>query len=120
MWHIRASMPTYISLSITASLFYFSCIAHAGPPARHECAHLPPGVIFCEDFEGQDPKANFNDYDGNLDTENMVVTQLGPAGDASNRAIRLRVPAGQGGTSDLIKVLPQTYDKLYARWYLRY
>jgi hypothetical protein len=117
---MRASKSTRISLSIAATLFCFSCAARAGPPARNECAHPPPGAIFCEDFESQDPKANFNDYDGNLDSENLVVTQSGPAGDAENRAIRLRVPAGQSGTSDLLKVFPQAYDKLYARWYLRY
>jgi hypothetical protein len=89
-------------------------------PVQRECANPPPGTIFCEDFEGKDPKSNFNDYDGNLNSENRVVVQRGPSGSASNRAIRLRVPAQQSGTSDLIKVLPQTYDKLYARWYLQY
>jgi hypothetical protein len=34
--------------------------------------------------------------------------------------IRLRVPAGQSGGSDLIKVLPGRYDKLFVRWYFRY
>jgi hypothetical protein len=93
---------------------------YAQTPARNECFHPPSGTIFCEDFEGKNPKGNFNDYDGNSNTENKIVVRVGPAGDASNRAIRLRVPKGQGGTSDLIKLLPQAYDKLYARWYLQY
>ena len=93
---------------------------HAGGPARNECSQPPAGTIFCEDFEGSNPKGHFDDYDGNLDTENQVVVQPGPGGDAANRVISLRVPGGQGGTSDLVKVLPQAYDKLYARWYLQY
>jgi len=38
----------------------------------------------------------------------------------SNKTVRLRVPAGQRGGSDLVKVLPASYDKLYARWYFQY
>jgi hypothetical protein len=92
----------------------------ASAVARNECANPPPGTVFCEDFEGANPKSHFDDYDGNPDTENLVVTDSGPSGDSSNKEIRLRVPAGQSGVSDLIKVLPATYDKLYARWYFKY
>ena len=87
---------------------------------RNECANPPIGTIFCEDFEGTNPKSHFNDYDGNLDTENLIITDSGPSGDTSNKEIRLRVPVGQSGVSDLLKVLPGSYDKLYARWYIKY
>src|SRR3954453_11882509 len=120
MSNIVTSSSRWIRFLVAPSLLCFAAAAYAGPAVRHECANPPPGTIFCEDFEGKNPKANFNDYDGNSNTENAIVTQRGPAGEASNRVIRLRVPARQGGTSDLIKVLPQTYDKLYARWYLQY
>jgi hypothetical protein len=103
-----------------AMLLCFSTGLAAAPPARNECANPPAGTVFCEDFEGANPKSHFDDYDGNPDTENQVITQIGPVGDASNKVIRFRVPAGQRGTSDLIKVLPSVYDKLYARWYLQY
>ncbi len=88
--------------------------------AQNECANPPAGTVFCEDFESTNPKSHFDDYDGNPDTENQIVAQNGPANSASNKAVRLRVPAGQGGGSDLIKVLPASYDKLYARWYFQY
>jgi hypothetical protein len=104
-------------------LWFLLCIsgaAAAGPVARNECASPPPGTIFCEDFEGANPKGNFNDYDGNPDSENQVITDAGAAGDAANKVIRFRVPAGQPGTSDLIKVLSSGHDKLFARWYLKY
>ena len=101
-------------------LLFISGVSAAGPVARNECANPPPGTIFCEDFEGTNPKAHFDDYDGNPDSENQVVTDSGPAGDASNKAVRFRVPAGQSGTSDLIKVLSSSYDKLFARWYIKY
>lgn len=91
-----------------------------GAPARNECSNPPAGTVFCEDFEGTNPKSRFDDYDGNPDSENLIVTDSGPAGDSSNKAIRLRVPTGQAGASDLVKVLPSSYDKLYARWYFKY
>jgi len=87
---------------------------------RDECANPPSGTVFCEDFEGTTPKAHFDDYDENPDSENLIVTDSGPASDAVNKAIRLRVPDGQSGASDLVKVLPASYDKLYARWYFKY
>jgi hypothetical protein len=87
---------------------------------RNECTTPPSGTVFCEDFEGTNPKSNFNDYDGNPDTENLIVVDNGPSNDPSNKSIRLRVPSGLSGTSDLVKVLPSSYDKLFARWYFKY
>lgn len=91
-----------------------------GSISRNECASTSGNTIFCEDFEGASPKSDFDDYDGNPDTENKIVSDNGPAANAANKAIRLRVTTGQAGGSDLIKVLPGSYDKLYARWYFKY
>jgi hypothetical protein len=102
--------------SCSASLY----VATTGAIQRNECATPPSGTVFCEDFEGTNPKADFNDYDGNPDTENLIVTDSGPANDASNKAVKLWVAANQTGTSDLVKVLPATYDKLYTRWYFKF
>ena len=88
--------------------------------ARNECANPPAGTVFCADFEGTNPKAAFDDYDGNLDTENPVIADTGPSNDGANKAVRFRAPAGQSGGADLVKVLSSGYDKLYARWYLKY
>jgi hypothetical protein len=89
-------------------------------PAQNECSNPPTGTIFCADFEGTLPKSAFSDYDGNPDSENLVVTQIGPTGSATNKAIRLRVPEGVSGTSDLTKVFSSGYDTLYMRWYFMY
>jgi hypothetical protein len=105
---------------ITFFLLYFSSVAAAAPVTRSECTNPPPGTIFCEDFEGVNPKGNFNDYDGNPDTENQVIMDPGPVSDTSNKVIRFRAPAGQQGGADLIKVFSSGYDKLFARWYLKY
>ena len=94
--------------------------ASATAVPRNECSNPPLGTIFCEDFEGQNPKADFDDYDGNPDSENQVIVDSGPSGDSSNRVIRFRIPVGQRGTSDLFKVLPGSYDRLFARWYFKY
>jgi hypothetical protein len=98
----------------------FGAFAAQSEVPRNECANPPSGTIFCEDFEGTNPKLHFNDYDGNPDTENLIVTDNGPSVNTSNKVVRLRVPAGQSGVSDLLKVLPASYDKLYARWYVKY
>jgi hypothetical protein len=87
--------------------------------SRNECVNPPSGSIFCEDFEGANPKANFDDYDGNPDSENLIVSDSGPAVDSSNKVIRFRAPVGQGGGADLVKILPPS-DKLYVRWFFKY
>lgn len=110
----------YIFSSALLLSFLFSVSAAKAAITRNECANPSAGMVFCEDFESSNPKLHFDDYDGNLDTENQVFSTSGPSGDASNKVIRLRVPAGQGGGSDLIKVLGGSYDKLYARWYFMY
>lgn len=91
-----------------------------GGALQNECINPPDGTVFCEDFEGINPKSHFDDYDGNLDTENQIVSDSGLVNSASNKVIRLRVPTGAGGGSDLVKVLSAGYDKLYARWYFKY
>jgi hypothetical protein len=110
--------PALLILSFLLLLTSLSPATAAVP--REECSDPPAGTIFCEDFEGPNPKANFDDYDGNLDSENQIIADSGPSEDASNKVIRFRIPAGQSGGSDLIKILPGNYDTLYARWYFMY
>jgi len=97
------------------------CAVSAATIVRNECASVAPATtVFCMDFEDANPKGQFDDYDGNPDTENQVISDPGPGNDPANKVIRLRVPAGQSGGSDLLKVLPAGYDTLYARWYFKY
>jgi len=77
------------------------------------------GVVFASGFE-EGNKDIWDDYDGNPDTENQIIPDPGPLGLASNHVMRFRVPAGERGGADLVKVLPDTYDRLYARWYIKY
>ena len=110
-----------LCLAFLSCLILFApCAVSADFIQRNECENPPPGSIFCEDFEGANPKSHFDDYDGNSDTENQIVSDSGPALDSSNKVIRLRAPAGQSGGADLFKVLPGSYDILYARWYFKY
>lgn len=115
--NLRGSLHFWSVLICLFTGFTTSAIAAV---SQNECSDPPEGTIFCEDFESTNPKLNFDDYDGNLDTENRIVSDNGPANSASNKVIRLRAPAGQRGGSDLIKVLPTAHDKLYARWYFQY
>jgi hypothetical protein len=73
------------------------------------------GAVFCSGFE-EGNKNIWDDYDGNPDSTNLLMSDLGPCNSIDNTIMRLRVPVGQGG-SDLVKVLPSTYDQLYMRWY---
>jgi hypothetical protein len=74
--------------------------------------------VFCSGFE-EGNKSIWDDYDGNPDSTNLLMADPGPCNRAGNSVMRLRVPPGRGG-SDLVKVLPGSYDKLYARWYQRW
>ena len=76
------------------------------------------GAVFCSGFE-EGNKTVWDDYDGNPDSTNLIMSDPGPCGSTDNQIMRLRVPAGRGGV-DLVKVLPGGYDRLYARWYLKW
>jgi hypothetical protein len=75
-----------------------------------------PGFVFCTGFEESDWRSRWDDYDGNPDLTNTLIADPGPFNIEGNHVMRLRVPAGTGG-ADLVKVFPQIYRKLYARWY---
>jgi len=74
-----------------------------------------PGVVFCSEFEEGDFSI-WDDFDGNPSPWNLLVQDPGPVPTTGNHVARLRVPDGRG-TTDLVKVLPARYDRLYARWY---
>lgn len=76
-------------------------------------------VVFQSGFE-EGNKLIWDDYDGNPDSQNQIISNAGPFNTPGNHVIRLRVPSGQRGGSDLVKVLPEQYDSLYARWYIMY
>lgn len=75
-------------------------------------------IVFQSGFE-EGSKAIWDDYDGNPDETNLIMTDPGPFNQPGNHVMRLRVPAGRGG-ADLVKVLPSTHDKLYLRWYQKW
>jgi hypothetical protein len=80
-----------------------------------ESAAVISQAVFRSGFE-EGNKAIWDDYDGNPDSTNLLMEDPGPCNQAGNHIMRLRVPLGRGG-ADLVKVLPGSYDKLYARWY---
>lgn len=84
----------------------------------NECSNMKPNWVFCSSFE-EGNKNIWDDYDGNPDSTNLIMKEPGPAGITGNNVMRLRVPPGRG-IADLVKVLPQSYDKLYARWYVQW
>jgi hypothetical protein len=79
------------------------------------CASPGASWVFCSGFEEGNLDL-WDDYDGNPPETNQLLEDPGPCGTAGNHVMRLRVPAGRGG-ADLVKVLPATYDRVYARWY---
>lgn len=105
------------------ALVILSRLGFSGPEialAQTGCSDI--GVcasgVFCSGFE-EGNKAIWNDYDGNPDSTNLLMTDPGPCGRTDNHIMRLRVPPGRGG-ADLVKLLPGSYDKLYARWYQKW
>lgn len=79
----------------------------------------PSGIVFQSGFE-EGNKAIWDDWDGNPDSENQIVSDPGPFNIVGNHVIRLAVPSGERGGSDLTKVLPSHYDSLYVSWYIKY
>lgn len=72
--------------------------------------------VFCTGFEEGNLDL-WDDFDGNPTVTNTLLQHPGPFGKADNHVVRLRAPEGRGG-SDLLKVLPETFDRLYARYYV--
>jgi len=87
-------------------------------PGGNECTQMRAEWIFCSGFE-EGNKSIWDDYDGNPDATNLLLEDPGPLGQANNHVMRIRVPPGRGG-ADIVKVFPQSYDRLYARWYVKW
>lgn len=83
-----------------------------------ECKSPESSWVFCSDFQSGN-KDEWDDYDGNPDSTNLLMGDPGPFALPNNQVMRLRVPPGRGG-ADLVKLLPDAYDRLYARWYVKY
>lgn len=92
--------------------------APTGPPPIDECADRAPEWIFCSGFE-EGNKDIWDDYDGNPDETNLLLADRGPFDLAGNTVMRMRPLPGRGG-ADLVKELPSTHDRLFARWYIKY
>lgn len=76
--------------------------------------------VFCSGFE-EGNKATWDDWDGNPDATNLLMVDPGPCNKPSgNHVMRLRATSGPGGAADVVKVLPTSHDKLYARWYQKW
>lgn len=74
--------------------------------------------VFCTGFEEGNLDL-WDDYDGNPSSTNTLMSHPGPFGKEDNHVMRFRAPEGRGG-ADLVKVLPETNGRFYARWYVMY
>jgi hypothetical protein len=88
------------------------------PALADECAAPPSSWIVCDGFEAPSFDA-WDDYDGNPPSTNQRLEHPGPRGAAGNHVGRLRVPPGRGG-ADLVRVLPVSARRIYARWYVQW
>lgn len=93
-------------------LFAASGVAQTG----QGCLGNDDNWVFCTGFE-EGNLDQWDDYDGNPTVTNTLMQHPGPFGKAENHVIRLRAPEGRGG-ADLVKVLPETYDRLFLRYYV--
>lgn len=112
MQHIKFHFAALVLLALS----FISAGATAAVPPETLCTNS--ATVFCSGFE----EGNFSiwdDWDGNPAPWNALVSDAGPLNTSGNTVGRMRVPAGRAGT-DLVKVLPSTHDKLYARWYQKW
>lgn len=112
MGKLRTSVSCAVALLVGACA---ACDAMAQAWQSPETACGRSSTIFCSGFE-EGNKSIWDDYDGNPDSTNLLMSHPGPLNHSGNHVMRLRVPAGEGN-SDLVKVLPNQHDRLYARWY---
>jgi hypothetical protein len=79
--------------------------------AAQSCSDAPicssSNAVFCSGFE-EGSKAIWDDYDGNPDSTNLIMADGGPCNQSGNHIMRL------------VKVLPSSHDKMYARWYQKW
>ncbi len=106
-------MQKKLALTLFGALFV--SISFSQSPAQKSSSN----IVFQSGFE-EGNKSIWNDYDGNPDTENQILVDPGPFNKVGNHVIRLKVPEGQAGGSDLVKVFSGQYDSLYYRWYFKY
>jgi hypothetical protein len=105
-----------LSAILAAVFALHSSDGRAAPGPEAVCSQS--STIFCSGFE-EGNFSLFDDFDGNPAPWNTLRADPGPLNLADNHITRMRVPPGRGVT-DLIKVLPQTQDKVYVRWYQRW
>ncbi len=96
-----------------------ACIDPAN--AKFACegnARADAGWVFCSGFE-EGSLALWDDMDGNPTSQNEIVAEPGRFGRSDNHVGWLKELPGASGT-DLVKDLPATHSKLYARWWIKY
>jgi hypothetical protein len=107
--------PRIVAVFVAAMLFNALSARMLYAQTCSTDAQICANAVFCSGFE-EGSKAIWDDYDGNPDSTNLLMTDGGPCNRSGNHVMRMRVPAGRGA-ADLVKVLPSAHDKLYARWY---
>lgn len=75
-------------------------------------------VVFQIGFE--DDNTVWDNYGGVPNYKDMLISDPGPFNTAGNHVVRLAAPSGKRGGSGLVKVLPEQYDSLCVRWYLKF
>jgi hypothetical protein len=110
--------PSTTGTGATTSASGTASTGSANPLPVGECDTPDPDWIFCSGFE-EGNKDIWDDYDGNPDQNNLLMEDGGPFDNAGNHVMRIRVDPGRNG-ADLVKLLPSSHDKLYARWYIQY
>ncbi|MEN8007545.1 MAG: hypothetical protein ABFS42_11050 [Candidatus Krumholzibacteriota bacterium] len=110
------SDPFLLVLTLAAFLLGTVFVCDAFSQDAPTCLGNDENWVFCTGFEEGNLDL-WDDYDGNPPETNTLVPHPGPFGREGNTVMRLRAPEGRGG-ADLVKVLPGTFDRLYARWYV--
>jgi hypothetical protein len=113
---VRSGLLVTMSLIFWVSPWGSLLVGAAAAQADQECLGIDENWIFCTGFEEGNLDL-WDDFDGNPPETNLLMVQPGPFGRPDNHVMRLRAPEGRGG-ADLVKDLPGSYDRLYARWYV--
>ncbi len=119
---------------VYTSLFLWAGIATIGcePPKENADAvlqetvaekkrqHTAGGIVFAEDFESRELDEVLARWNDRKNARGMTLVADVPPGSKGSKSLEMTYVAGENEGGHLFKQLPDNYDSLYARFYVKF
>ncbi|MBN1671066.1 MAG: hypothetical protein JXR37_08545 [Kiritimatiellae bacterium] len=123
MMNTRYAFPGLAALWLASCLPCARCHAADGLAANYpgdEGITIDSNVVFVEDFEQASTAAVFAHWDEIKTGSNMTFSADVPAGSAGTKSLMMTHIGGEGTGCHLYRRLLPGYDRLHARWYVKF